>query len=435
MHLVSLAVTDFRNLRRHRHRARPRGDHGDHRAATGPARPACSRPPPTWPPSSRSGARPRRPWCARGPDRAILRAETRVEDRSLDHRGRGDRPPGRSRTQVNRQAVRRRGDLHEALRVTVFSPEDIGVVRAGPADRRRFLDETLAVVDPEGRPVGRGGGEGPAPAGGPAARRRPDARAPTRPPPSTSGTPGWTRPAPRLVEAREAAGRPAGAAGRRALRPAGRRSRPTSGWPTGGRGPGPCSTPWPTPATRTSQRGVTTVGPHRDELELTLAGLPVADPRLPGRAALAGPGPPAGRPPAGHRAAGHGPGAAARRRVLRARPLPVPGPARRAPAGPGPAHHRPAGPARRWTAAKVYAMAPAAGGHAGGAGVSPEPPHRRDSEPRPLDGVARRLCPDGWAWREPAGLGRLFAGWPEIVGRGDGRARPAGPDRRDRPWW
>jgi len=36
----------------------------------------------------------------------------------------------------------------DALRVTVFSPEDIGVVRAGPADRRRFLDETLAVVDP-----------------------------------------------------------------------------------------------------------------------------------------------------------------------------------------------------------------------------------------------------------------------------------------------
>ena len=56
---------------------------------------------------------------------------------------------GRSRTMVNRQTVRRRGDLHEALRTTVFSPEDIGVVRAGPADRRQFLDDTLAVVDPK----------------------------------------------------------------------------------------------------------------------------------------------------------------------------------------------------------------------------------------------------------------------------------------------
>jgi DNA replication and repair protein RecF len=50
---------------------------------------------------------------------------------------------------VNRQNVRRRGELHEALRTTVFSPEDIGVIRSGPADRRRFLDETLSVVDPK----------------------------------------------------------------------------------------------------------------------------------------------------------------------------------------------------------------------------------------------------------------------------------------------
>ena len=56
---------------------------------------------------------------------------------------------GRSRTQVNRQVVRKRADLHDALRVTVFSPEDIGVVRAGPAARRHFLDETLAVLEPK----------------------------------------------------------------------------------------------------------------------------------------------------------------------------------------------------------------------------------------------------------------------------------------------
>jgi DNA replication and repair protein RecF len=31
----------------------------------------------------------------------------------------------------------------------VFSPEDIGVVRAGPSPRRQFLDETLAVVEPK----------------------------------------------------------------------------------------------------------------------------------------------------------------------------------------------------------------------------------------------------------------------------------------------
>jgi predicted nucleic acid-binding Zn ribbon protein len=47
--------------------------------------------------------------------------------------------------------------------------------------------------------------------------------------------------------------------------------------------------------------------------------------------------------------------------------------------------------------------------------MSPEPFHRRDSEPRPLDGsleaLTRRLGLEG-----AVGVGRLFAGWPEIVG-------------------
>ena len=47
--------------------------------------------------------------------------------------------------------------------------------------------------------------------------------------------------------------------------------------------------------------------------------------------------------------------------------------------------------------------------------MTPEPPHRRDSEPRPLDGsldaLSKRLGLSG-----AQGLGRLFAGWTEIVG-------------------
>jgi DNA replication and repair protein RecF len=83
-----------------------------------------------------------------GTDRAILRAVTQVGDRSMDIEAELA-AVGRSRTMVNRQTVRRRTDLGDALRVTVFSPEDIGVVRGGPAERRRFLDETLAVVAPK----------------------------------------------------------------------------------------------------------------------------------------------------------------------------------------------------------------------------------------------------------------------------------------------
>ncbi len=91
---------------------------------------------------------PREAMVRRGAERAILRAETLVEGRAVTIEAEIS-TTGRSRTMVNRQSVRRRGDLHQALRTTVFSPEDIGVVRSGPAERRRFLDETLAVADPK----------------------------------------------------------------------------------------------------------------------------------------------------------------------------------------------------------------------------------------------------------------------------------------------
>lgn len=81
-----------------------------------------------------------------GAEQAILRAETVVGERPLSIEAELS-TVGRSRTMVNRQAVRRRSDLHEALRATVFSPEDIAVVRGPPADRRRFLDGVLEVVD------------------------------------------------------------------------------------------------------------------------------------------------------------------------------------------------------------------------------------------------------------------------------------------------
>src|SRR4051794_8344947 len=53
---------------------------------------------------------------------------------------------GRDRVQVNRQVLRRTRDLLGALRVSVFSPDDLQVVKGGPGERRRFLDETLVAV-------------------------------------------------------------------------------------------------------------------------------------------------------------------------------------------------------------------------------------------------------------------------------------------------
>lgn len=56
-------------------------------------------------------------------------------------------PAGRQRAQVNRQPVRSRAVLAEAVPVTVFCPGDLGLVQDGPARRRELLDEALLVVD------------------------------------------------------------------------------------------------------------------------------------------------------------------------------------------------------------------------------------------------------------------------------------------------
>ena len=52
-------------------------------------------------------------------------------------------PAGRGRVQVNRQRLTRTRDLLGVLRVTVFSPDDLALVKGGPSERRRFLDDAL----------------------------------------------------------------------------------------------------------------------------------------------------------------------------------------------------------------------------------------------------------------------------------------------------
>jgi DNA replication and repair protein RecF len=56
---------------------------------------------------------------------------------------------GRTRVQVNRQALRRSRDLLGALRVTVFSPGDLALVKGGPAERRGYLDGLLVACHPK----------------------------------------------------------------------------------------------------------------------------------------------------------------------------------------------------------------------------------------------------------------------------------------------
>jgi DNA replication and repair protein RecF len=55
---------------------------------------------------------------------------------------------GRSRIQVNRQRLARTRDLLGAWRVTVFSPDDLVLVKGGPGERRAYLDDLLVSLSP-----------------------------------------------------------------------------------------------------------------------------------------------------------------------------------------------------------------------------------------------------------------------------------------------
>ncbi len=83
---------------------------------------------------------------ATGADAAIIRAHGTREQRSLLLEAEINRS-GRNRTQVNRQPLRRARDLLGALRVTVFAPDDLELVKQGPALRRRYLDDVVVAAD------------------------------------------------------------------------------------------------------------------------------------------------------------------------------------------------------------------------------------------------------------------------------------------------
>jgi DNA replication and repair protein RecF len=81
-----------------------------------------------------------------GAERAVVRAEG----------SRGGRPAtlaaelvpkGRNRARLNGQPLRRARDLLGTVRASVFAPDDLDLVKGGPAGRRRYLDEALVAVD------------------------------------------------------------------------------------------------------------------------------------------------------------------------------------------------------------------------------------------------------------------------------------------------
>lgn len=84
----------------------------------------------------------------RGAESAILRADV-VHDDGRDLLVEIElKRAGRSVARINRKRVVRTRDLLEALRATVFSPDDRFLVNGGAGERRTFLDEAIVAADP-----------------------------------------------------------------------------------------------------------------------------------------------------------------------------------------------------------------------------------------------------------------------------------------------
>ncbi len=83
----------------------------------------------------------------KGAERAVIRAEGEREGRSILVEAELV-ANGRNRVLVNRQPLKRARDLLGVLRVTVFSPDDLELVKGGPAERRRYLDDALVASHP-----------------------------------------------------------------------------------------------------------------------------------------------------------------------------------------------------------------------------------------------------------------------------------------------
>ena len=82
-----------------------------------------------------------------GEDHAIVRAVVDEDGRrqTLDAELRA---AGRNRVLVNGHPLARSRDRLDLLRVTIFAPDDLTLVKGGPAGRREYLDDLLVVLAP-----------------------------------------------------------------------------------------------------------------------------------------------------------------------------------------------------------------------------------------------------------------------------------------------
>lgn len=87
-----------------------------------------------------------------GADRSIVRAQLKSDNRALLLEAELPRT-GRARVQLNRQRVQRTSDLLGVLPVTVFAPDDLEMVKGSPGERRDYIDDVVVGLHPRNETV------------------------------------------------------------------------------------------------------------------------------------------------------------------------------------------------------------------------------------------------------------------------------------------
>jgi len=87
------------------------------------------------------------PLIRQGAERAIIRAS--VHDTTRDALVEIELNPGRAnRVRLNRAPLTRPREILGVLRTVLFAPEDLALVKGDPGERRRFLDDLLVAMAP-----------------------------------------------------------------------------------------------------------------------------------------------------------------------------------------------------------------------------------------------------------------------------------------------
>lgn len=90
---------------------------------------------------------PREALVRNGASQAIIRAGLRDKDHELLVEI-AIAPPSRDRVLVNKQRVSRSAELREQFHVSIFTPDDLVLIKGGPGERRDFLDDVLEDAKP-----------------------------------------------------------------------------------------------------------------------------------------------------------------------------------------------------------------------------------------------------------------------------------------------